>query len=53
MKGTKKIVKSLKDSGIRLKGVTQTIENGERNKKRVCFLGCYSVHWVKVYQKIS
>ena len=48
MKGTKKIVKSLKDSGA-----TQTIENGERNKKRVCFLGCYSEHWVKVYQKIS
>ena len=35
-----KIVKSLEDSGLLLKGVTETLQNEVKNKK-VDFLACY------------
>ena len=37
---TMKTVESLEDSGLLIKGVTQTIENETKNKK-VDFLMCY------------
>ena len=38
-----KIVKSLKESGLRIKYVSETIKNKAKNKN-VDFLVCYSVH---------
>ena len=40
MKYIIKIVKSLEDSGLLLKGVTETLQNEVKNKK-VDFLACY------------
>ena len=38
-----KIVKSLKESGLLMKGVSETIKMKQKNKK-VDFLTCYWVH---------
>ena len=43
-----KIVKSVEDSGLLLKGVTETVENEVKEQKG----GCYQVHQVQVYQEI-
>ena len=42
------IVKSLEDSGLLLKGVSEAIEN-EAKEKKVDFLICYLLHCVQVY----
>ena len=42
------IVKSLKDSGLLLKGVSQTIQN-EVKEQKGGFLSSFLVHWVQVY----
>ena len=38
------IIKSLKDSGLLINDVTQTIENDQKKKKEVRFLVCSYVH---------
>ena len=38
------IIKSLKDSGLLINDVTQTIENDQKQKKEVRFLVCSYVH---------
>ena len=38
-----KIVKSLEESGLLIKGVSETIKMKQKNKK-VDFLACYYVH---------
>ena len=38
-----KIIKSLEDSGLLLKGVTETVQNEVKEKKED-FLVCYYVH---------
>ena len=43
-----KIVKSLEESGVLLKGVSETIQN-EAKEKKVDFLVCYYLHLVLVY----
>ena len=43
-----KIVKSLEDSGVLLKGVSGTIKN-EAKKQKSGFLLCYLVRLVQVY----
>ena len=43
MEDIMKKVKSLKDSGLLLKGVSETIKNVVKEKKEV-FLVCYQVH---------
>ena len=48
MKDILKIVKSLEDSGILLKGVSETIKD-EAKEKKEDFLVCYWVHSVQVY----
>ena len=40
MKNTIKLVQSLGESGLLIKGVSKTIEN-EAKKKKVRFLACY------------
>ena len=46
-----KIVKSLQDSGLLLKGVSETVQN-EAEEKREDFLLCCYVHCVHVYWEI-
>ena len=48
MKDLIEIVKSLEDSGLLLKGVSETIQN-EAKEQKEDFLVCYLVHWVQVY----
>ena len=48
MEVIREIVKSLKDPGFLMKGVTQTIENEKKNRN-VDFLVCCSAHQVVVY----
>ena len=48
MKDILKIVKSLEDSEMLLKGVSETINVKQKNKKED-FLVCYLVHFVQVY----
>ena len=43
-----KVVKSLEDSGVLLKGVSETIKNKAKEQKED-FLVCYLVHLVQVY----
>ena len=43
-----KIVKSLEDSGLLLKRVTETVQDEVKNKKKDFSL-CYQVHSVEVY----
>ena len=40
MRAISKIVKSLEDSGLLLKGVSETIKN-EAKEQKSCFLVCY------------
>ena len=55
-----KIVKSLEDSGLLLKGVSETIQNEAKEQKGAFlpsmqymdYLVCYQVHQVLVYQDI-
>ena len=47
-----KIVKSFEDSGLLLKGVSETIQDEAKEQKKEGFLVRYQVHWVKVYQEI-
>ena len=48
MKDIVEIVKSLEDSGLLLKGVSETIQN-EAKEQKEDFLVCCLVHWVQVY----
>ena len=48
MKDIIKIVKSLEDSGLLLKGVNKTVQN-ELKEQKEDFLVCYLVHYVQVY----
>ena len=41
-------VKSLEDSGLLLKGVSETIQN-ESKEQKWGFLSMFLVHWVQVY----
>ena len=43
-----KIVKSLEDSGLLLKGVSEAIQNEAKELKKD-FLVCYQVHYVQAY----
>ena len=43
MNDTMKIIKSLKDSGLLMNGVSKTVKMKQKNKK-VDFLACYWVH---------
>ena len=43
MNDTIKIIKSLKESGLLIKGVSETIQNEEKNKKED-FSACYQGH---------
>ena len=47
MNSIMKIVKSLEESGLSIKGVSETINN-EAKKQRGGFLACYYVHYVLV-----
>ena len=49
MEDIMKIVKSLKHSGLLIKGVRETIQSQKKNNKKVDFLVCYKVLQVKVY----
>ena len=48
MKDIIEIVKSLEDSGLLFKGVSETFQNKAKEQKGG-FLVCYLVHWVQVY----
>ena len=44
MKDIIRIVKSLEDSGLLFKGVSETIQNEAKEQRRGDFLVCYLVH---------
>ena len=47
MKDSIELIKSLKDSGLLFKGVSETIQNEAKERKN--FLVRYLVHWVQIY----
>ena len=51
MEDISKIVKSLEDSGLLLKGVSETVQN-EAKKQKEGFLSMLLVHLVQVYWEI-
>ena len=51
VKNTIKLVQSLGESGLLIKGVSKTTEN-KAKKKKVRFLACYQVDEVLVYSEI-
>ena len=47
-----KIVKSLEESSLLIKDVSETIKKKKQNNKNVDFLACYLIHWVLIYYVI-